>query len=110
MAITNTAPVIYKVLEKKINRGSGLSYVLKVLYNDKKYWVDITEKTFYKLDNDKFPDLYYSETLGTVITNWESKKAFRIFMFFSMFFSITIIMLLYPIVRLGKIGNDYGVK
>ncbi len=85
-------PISYSYVDRKINTGGrGESYEMTITYDKKKYKINLTSKEYYEINDEMFPILYYSKGNNLVFSEWEMKRAYRIFLVFIIMFLITII-------------------
>ncbi len=81
--IANDIPVHYTYVDKEIKRGGrGNPYQMAVVYNGRKFTVNITSGIYVQIDENKLPSLYYSPRRDVVFSLWEKKRAMRIALLF----------------------------
>jgi cytochrome bd-type quinol oxidase subunit 2 len=100
----NTDHIIdYKVVESKTHKGGrGSYYTLTVLFNSKNYTLSIDSKKLKNLDKKVEPTLYYAEEIDQVFSNWSIKQSFRIFAIFAVGFIISILILIFRVIKQRK--------
>lgn len=58
--------------------GRGSYYTAQIRYQSSIYSVSITSDTYRNIANGIYPDLYYVPDSDKVISQWSSKKYFRL--------------------------------
>lgn len=82
-AVEDETPVQYTYVGKEIKKGGrGEWYQMTVVYNGRAFTVSITSEIYKQIDENQFPDLYYSPQQDAVFSLWEKKKALRIALLF----------------------------
>ncbi len=86
-------PIVYSLIEKRINKGSrgGDSYKIVVEYNKSEQTVTVTSQDFDLIDKGKYPELYYSQYSDSVFSKWSVKVSLRVAILFLLLSIMSII-------------------
>lgn len=86
-----STPIAYTYAGKKINKGGrGESYDMFYTYKGKEGTISLTSKEYYGIDEQQYPELYYSERSGSVFSCWEIKMSLRIVLLFCGLLIVTV--------------------
>jgi hypothetical protein len=97
--IESEPPVAYSFVDKLIKaRARGDYYQMRVMFERKQFTVDIAGKVYRAIDQNIFPDLYYSRDRGVVFSIWEKVRAGRLAV---LFFALALVVM-YPCVRVRR--------
>ena len=76
--LSHDRPIHYEIKEKRAYSGRGSYYTMAVVYKAKVYEVDITSRAYSEVDKQKYPLLFYNQTLDIVFENWKLLQAKRL--------------------------------
>lgn len=72
-------PIEYNFIEKRRHSGGrGDYFTAKIEYNLKVYSISITDDIYKNIDSGVYPKLFYVTTQDEVISEWSSKKYWRL--------------------------------
>ena len=82
-SISESKPIVYSFVEKKINRGGrGESYDMIIEYNNGERTISITSKEYDLIEKGDFPKLFYSKNTDSIFSKWSIKLSLRVSILF----------------------------
>jgi hypothetical protein len=91
-SISESKPIVYSFVEKRINRGGrGESYDMIIEYKNRERTISINSKEYDLIEKGDFPKLFYSKNTDSIFSKWSIKLSFRITILFLLLSIVSIV-------------------